>query len=172
MVKPRVAVILVALLVAVGVSRAAAQSAVQDSQTAVDLSYDFISKSETSHIGFHIGPWLNLWATEQAILRLMGEFGVTKFDFGSVLSIQGGARYVFTLTGQPKLRPFVQGLVGFERCCGSTDFSIQPGGGIFYAYSDRFDIIAQADFRHVRYEGFSDTHQRYSVGISIPVGGR
>lgn len=155
-----------------GVGPAAAQSAVQESPAAVDLSYNLLSKSESSSLGFHLGYWQVWRESETASLRWLGELDVTKFEFASVTAVQGGVRYVMKLQNQPRLRPFVQGIVGFEHCCGSTDLAISPGGGIFYAYSDRFDIIAQVDFRHVRYDGFSDTHQRYSVGISLPVGAR
>lgn len=151
---------------------ALAQSAVQDSPSAVDVSYNVLSKSDKSWIGFHMSYWQAWRDSDQGSLRWVGELDLTKFDFASVLGLQGGVRYVFKMAEQPKWRPFVQGLVGIERCCGETDLAISPGAGVFYAYNEAFDIIAQIDFRHVNYNGFSDTHQRYSVGVSFPLGAR
>jgi hypothetical protein len=105
-------------------------------------------------------------------LRALGHFGVTRFDFGSATSIMGGARAAFRLENNERILPFVHVLIGMERCCGGSDFAIEPGGGIFYRYSPAFDIVVQANFRRVSFEGGSDMHQQYSVGLSIPIATR
>ena len=157
------------LLVVVGVRPAAAQAAPDADRYAVDASYDFLFKSTTSILGAHLGVWRVLTDTPSGGWRGLGELGFTHFDFGTVASFQGGARYVVKLRDNPRVQPFVQAVVGIEHCCGESDLSFQPGGGIFYAYSDALTIIAQIDFRHVSYDGGSDNHQRYSVGVSIPI---
>jgi hypothetical protein len=172
MIRDAVRLVLLASVLLAAPQAAWAQSSVQESPRALDLTYAFLTQSTSSMVGGDLLYWQTVRSFETYEMRALGEVGFTRFDGFTLLTVQGGVRWVFTLNGQPKIRPFVHVLAGLERCCGANALSIQPGGGFFYAYSEAFDIVARIDVRRVNYAEGGDTHQRYSVGLSIPIGAR
>jgi hypothetical protein len=101
----------------------------------------------------------------------VGDFALHRYSDGlvslNVTSYLGGVRFTSFASG--RVRPFGQFLAGFERCCGSADLALQPGGGIDLVVTDALNLRAQVDFRRVRFEGESFNETRFTFGISLPV---
>jgi hypothetical protein len=113
---------------------------------------------------FAVRSWLAIGA--------VGDFGIHRYSDGivdiNVTSFMGGVR--FTSFAGNRVQPFGQVLAGAERCCGSTDFAWQPGGGVDLVASAVVNLRAQVDFRIVRFEGQSFNETRFTFGISVPIG--
>ena len=100
------------------------------------------------------------------------DFGFHRYSEGvvnlNVTSFMGGVR--FTSFASDRVRPFGQFLAGAERCCGSTDFAWQPGGGVDLVVTDTMNLRALVDFRVVRFEGQDFRETRFTFGVSLPLG--
>jgi hypothetical protein len=108
-------------------------------------------------------------ATDKATWGLVGDFGLNHFNGGTVTSYLGGVRVV--IPGSAKVKPFAQFVIGAEHCCGVTDLAYQPGAGVDVVISPTLNFRAQVDFRSVRDNGDTFNEQRYTFGVSMPVGG-
>ena len=85
-------------------------------------------------------------------------------------SYLGGVRVA--IPGNANVHPFAQFVLGAEHCCSSTDFALQPGVGVDIPINPTLNFRAQIDFRTVRVDGASFNEQRYSFGVSMPVGNK
>lgn len=103
-------------------------------------------------------------------ISAVGDFGLNKFDGATVTSYLGGLRVRGVV--KPKVVAFGQFLIGAEHCCESTEMALQPGLGIEFAVSPKWNVRAQVDFRTVRSSGNSVNSQRYTFGVSLPVPAR
>jgi hypothetical protein len=109
-------------------------------------------------------------ATDKPAFGFVGDFGLNHFDGATVTSYLGGVRVA--IPGADKVKPFAQFLIGAEHCCDSTNLTIQPGVGVDIPINPTLNFRAQIDFRHVSFDGGSTNGQRYTFGVSLPVGGR
>lgn len=131
---------------------------------------------ESSHAGLGLGFKYG-WCPEASIIVALnihrfGYEGGDGFDDGSttMTSFLGGVEY--RLASQSKVKPFVQGLIGFDRWTGASAFVIEPGGGIEYALNETFNLRVTAGLHVGFWEGDSSAGFRAGFGVSMPVGRR
>lgn len=101
---------------------------------------------------------------------LVGDLGLNHFDGANVTSFLGGVR-VAGMAGE-KASVFGQFLIGAEHCCGSTDLAFQPGVGVDIPLTPTLNFRFQLDFRTVRFAGNNFNEQRYTFGVSLPIGSK
>lgn len=137
---------------------------------ATEESYDWASTGLIFDGGFKVcgsGSWN---------CQVIGELSFHRFpDFRSGNShqhtqVSGGLR-VGGLVGA-RTRPFVQFLVGMQRCCDENVPVYQVGGGVNIALSDGLDLQLQADLPYAKYPGSYFRQFRLGFGIGIPLGPR
>lgn len=109
-------------------------------------------------------------AADKATFGFVGDFGLNHFDGATVTSYQGGVRV--GIPGNAKVHPFAQFVIGAEHCCSSTNLTYQPGVGVDIPINPTLNFRAQIDFRTVRVDGEGFNEQRYTFGVSMPVGGK
>ena len=104
--------------------------------------------------------------------QVVGELGFHRFGAfeATYLQFAGGLR-VGGLTA-PRVRTFVQFLVGLQRCCEVNATVYEFGGGINYAMSNAFDLQVVADVPFADYPGGVFKQFRISVGLGVPLGPR
>ncbi|MEO8482417.1 MAG: hypothetical protein ABI634_09430 [Acidobacteriota bacterium] len=107
-------------------------------------------------------------AVDRATVGFVGDFGLNRSNGVTLTSYQGGVRV--GIPGNAKVHPFAQFVVGAEHCCSSTNFTLQPGVGVDIPINETLNFRAQIDFRTVRVDGASFNEQRYTFGVSLPVG--
>jgi hypothetical protein len=139
-------------------------------QGTVGAGLSFLHDDGATATGFTIDYASVKPATDKATFGFVGDFGLNKFDGGTVTSYLGGVRVA--IPGNAKVKPFAQFVIGAEHCCGSTDLAFQPGAGVDFAVSPTLDVRVQVDFRTVRADGDTFNAQRYTFGIAIPVGAK
>ena len=140
----------------------AVPAAAQD--TTVGANLTFLRDSEQTGPGFQVDVARGF----NPNIAVVGEFGLNSFDGFTIQSYQAGLRFTPTMAGA--LRPFVQALVGLERCCEQNALAFQLGGGIEYPITERVNFRAQYDFRRTDYDGEGFNANRFGVGIVLPLG--
>jgi opacity protein-like surface antigen len=139
-------------------------------QGTVGAGLSFLHDDGATATGFTIDYASVKPATDKATFGFVGDFGLNKFDGGTVTSYLGGVRVA--IPGSAKVKPFAQFVLGAEHCCDSTNLTLQPGAGVDIAVSPTLSVRVQIDFRNVRFDGGSANEQRYTFGVAIPVGGK
>jgi hypothetical protein len=109
-------------------------------------------------------------STDKATVGFVGDFGLNHFDGATVTSYLGGVRV--GIPGSARVHPFAQFVLGAEHCCGDSNFAFQPGVGVDIPINPTLNFRAQIDFRTVRVDGTSFNEQRYTFGVSLPVGAK
>lgn len=109
-------------------------------------------------------------AKDKAAVGIVGDFGLSRDNGVTGTSYLGGVRVA--IPGNEKVKPFAQFLLGAEHCCATTNFAWQPGAGVDIAINANLNVRAQVDFRRVRADGLDFNEQRYTFGVSVPLGGR
>jgi hypothetical protein len=107
-------------------------------------------------------------ATDKATVGVVGDFGLNRSNGVTLTSYQGGVRV--GIPANAKVHPFAQFVIGAEHCCGSTNLAYQPGVGVDIPINPTLNFRAQIDFRTVRIDGMNFNSQRYTFGVSMPVG--
>lgn len=149
----------VAIVVAMAVPVAA-----QEGPTTLGANVTFLRADEDTGPGFLVDV-AHFFAPDMAVV---GELGFNDFDGYTISSYQGGVRFTPAMAGT--LRPFVQALLGLERCCDQNAFAFQLGGGVVFPLNERFDLRAQYDFRRASYDGDGFNGNRFGVGVVFPIG--
>jgi hypothetical protein len=104
--------------------------------------------------------------------QVVGELGFHRFGAfeATYLQVAGGLRVGGLTT--PRVRTFVQFLVGLQRCCEVNATVYEFGGGINYAMSNALDLQVMADVPFADYPGGVFKQFRISVGLGVPLGRR
>lgn len=142
----------------------AVPAAAQDS---VGANLTFLRGDGVTGTGFQIDAAKAL----APAVAVVGEFGLNSFDGFTLTSYQGGVRFLPAV--QSAIRPFVQGLLGVERCGDCVDssfFAYQLGGGVEFPLNERVNLRAQYDFRRTSADGSSYNANRFGVGVVLPLG--
>ncbi len=139
----------------------AVPAAAQDS---VGANLTFLRDSEVTGTGFQLDAAKAL----APAVAVVGEFGLNSFDGFTITSYQAGVRFLPAV--QSSVKPFVQALLGLERCCDSSAFAFQLGGGVEFALNERVNLRAQYDFRRTSYDGEGYNANRFGVGVVLPLG--
>jgi hypothetical protein len=139
-------------------------------QGTVGAGLSFLHDDGATATGFTIDYASVKPATDKATFGFVGDFGLNKFDGGTVTSYLGGVRVA--IPGNAKVKPFAQFVLGAEHAGGETDFALQPGAGVDFVVSPTLDVRVQIDFRNVRFDGGSVNGQRYTFGVAIPIGAK
>jgi hypothetical protein len=140
-------------------------------QDTVGAGVSFYDDEIETGVGFNLDYGKAVIDRDQAAFAVVGEFGLNRFEEATATSYLGGVRVQGKLAN--RVLPYGQFLIGAEHCCESTNLALQPGFGVDVAINPYLNVRAQVDFRNVRYEDdINETYQRYTVGISIPVGRR
>lgn len=137
----------------------------QEFDLSASAIYDVVLNeyTEASNLGAHFDVAKRFLRGDDLAVSALGEFGFNHFENFTLSSYAGGIR--FASTSSAKLSPFVQILMGAEHCCGSTEFAIQPGGGLDFPWKQQFAVRVQADWRHVN--GTLDDADGLRIGIGI-----
>jgi hypothetical protein len=125
-------------------------------------------------------------------LAVVGEFGgnyksdtVTAYGIDVDVNVSehaflGGVK---VQGGSPKARPFFQALFGMARYSGgssaggfdvsvsTTEFAIQPGGGVDVFFSKNVGLRIQGDYRYVMGDEESSNEFRAAIGVVFGFGG-
>jgi hypothetical protein len=144
-----------------------ASAAPAAAQGELGAGLSFLHDSESTGTGFTVDYAQSLGSPT---VKLVGDLGLNRFEGTTVSSYLGGVRVQGAIHERASL--FGQFLIGGENCCDSTDLAFQPGVGLNIAINPMLNLRAQVDFRTVRFEGENFNSQRYTVGVSIPVGTR
>jgi len=165
--------LLTVLILSAGAGTAVAQEA--DSYGfAASGSYDLVyhQVEDTSNVGLHVDISKALGSTvDDKRISVVGEIGVNHFFNATETSYLAGGRIPILTTDS--YEPFVQVLLGAQHCnlCASTNFALQPGGGVDFHTKHAFKIRAAFDIRHVFIKDVEDYNAfRLSGGIVIPLG--
>jgi len=150
-------------------SPALAQSPVGRAVTAVGVS--FLRSGDATALGFMVDTAKNFAVGESVGIGPVGDFGFYRHEDFTITSFFGGGRVTI---GRGPVQVFGQTLVGYERCCGVSDFAWQPGGGLDIRVNAMLNIRSQMDLRIIR-PGDGDGAQtfrdlRLSFGVSMPFG--
>ncbi len=137
-------------------------------QGTVGVGVSFLHDSSETAPGFTLDYSQPVVSNDGVSVAAVGDFGLNKFDGATATSYLGGVRVLGNVSEQVGV--FGQFLLGAEHCCDSTEFAFQPGFGIDIAINPQVNFRAQVDFRTVRFEGENFNSQRYTFGISVPVG--
>jgi hypothetical protein len=101
--------------------------------------------------------------------QAVGELAFHRFveDESTYVQFSGGLR-LGGMAGE-RARPFLQFLVGNQRCCDTSATVYLFGGGVNVAMTDALDLQVQADVPFADYPGGTFNQFRLSVGISAPL---
>lgn len=168
--KGLLAVALTGLSMVVAATPAAAQST---SSREFDLSaaaiYDFVlnEANATSNLGGHFDVAKRFLEGDGMSVEALGEIGFNHFEFVTIANYAGGLRIGARSGSRNTL--FGQLLAGVEHGSSVTNFMLQPGGGMDFAWRPRYAVRVQIDWRHVftdvdDYDGF-----RVGVGLVFPL---
>lgn len=115
-------------------------------------------------LGGLLGDSLDTWLSVDA--------GIHPSSAGSysIAAVLGGI--AATVKTNSRVAPFVQFVVGLERCCGENALAFQPGGGVNYWLRPTLAIRAQIDFRIALYSGQTFNETRLVFGVVLPFGKR
>lgn len=103
------------------------------------------------------------------LISVVGEFGFSRVNGANITTVMAGPRVTRPIS--PKSSVFGQMTAGLVNSYGSSDFGLQPGGGILYD-TGNWIVSAHIDFLLTFYEGGSDKGTRIRGGVAIPLGGR
>jgi hypothetical protein len=170
-----------AALTAVVVSAApvAAQSRAperNDSQFGLKYSVANEEDFDWAATGFIVDGAFKVCATGAWRCQAVGELAYHKFkDFGggdphTHTQFAGGIR--FASAAASRARPFVQFLVGVQRCCDENAAVYQIGGGVNVELNEGLDLQIQADLPWAKYSGTFYRQFRLGFGVAIPLGRR
>lgn len=135
-----------------------------DDQTAlVAAGLTFMDISSSTGVGAGLNVlWNTLQTTGSGRIGIVGDLSFNHFDGGTVSTIMGGGRYTFKTSG--KVVPYGQFLVGFQHCCGDTDFDPAIGFGADVAWRPNLNFRGEVNF----ILGDPDA-TRFFLGVSLPV---
>jgi hypothetical protein len=148
-----------------------------DDKPVVGVGLSFLSDEETA-TGFFVdfAKTFRVASEGKVAIGGVGDFSLHHFGEGDTnfIGILGGARATFGASDQVDV--FGQFLIGFQSAFEDTNLAWQPGFGVDVKINERFTFRGQLDFRAVRFsfEDVSDTDwvNRFSFGISMPIGGQ
>jgi hypothetical protein len=126
----------------------------------------FHAGSETSSVGAHFDVARQVQQLTNSDVQALGEIGFNHFEGATFSSFLVGGRWTGHVN--PKTSPFLQLLLGLNHVSESSDFAIQPGVGVDYAWSPNLTLRAQLDFRRVFFEGSGETATRFGIGVVVP----
>jgi hypothetical protein len=158
-------------LLGVGVTTARAQQ--PTSSEAYDLSasaiYDLVlnENNDASNVGIHFDVAKRFLEGDKMSASGVGEIGFNHFENATLSNYMGGIRFAGNYN--PKFQPFVQFLVGIERCCDNSDFAMQTGGGVDIPWKNAFAARVQLDWRHVDRAVDNSDGLRIGVGVVFPL---
>ncbi len=154
-------------LMAAPASTAFAQNPVGRAVTAVGVS--FLRSGDATALGFAVDTAKNFAVGEAVGIGPVGDFGFYRHDDFTITSFLGGGRVTI---GRGPVQVFGQMLVGYERCCGVSDFAWQPGGGLDIRVNAMINVRGQLDLRIIRPGEGPDAHTfrdvRLTFGVSMP----
>lgn len=151
-----------------GVAFLLATAAPAFAQGTVGAGISFLHNTGDTAPGFTIDYATVKPATDKATVGFVGDFGLNRSNGVTVTSYLGGVRV--GIPGNAKVHPFAQFVIGAEHCCSTTNFALQPGVGVDIPINPTLNFRAQIDFRTVRVDGNGYNGQRYTFGVSMPVG--
>jgi opacity protein-like surface antigen len=172
---------LAAALLAVGSTGASAQQHAAKGDAFAGYSM-LASDGETKH-GWHAALAWGAWGPGVGLmLDASGHQGSDGEGTDvSVLSLMAGPRITF---GDGRLRPFVHVIGGIVRSKASvsvfeveisessTDFGGTAGGGLDWAFGERWAVRLAGDYRVVNVEGEKAGDPRFSAGVVYRFGAR
>jgi hypothetical protein len=162
-------------MVAVTATPAAAQGA------DIGLGYQFLrGDGESVPLGFNFDvayPIMNQ-------LSVVGEVGWShdsESEFGidaSLNAVNFGAGIRWSGNYDPRFTPFAQVILGAQRDSYSvegfeefddstTNFILQPGGGVSFKLNDMWGVFGQVDYRRIFYEGEGTNAFRLVLGARV-----
>ncbi len=152
-----------------GAVKAVQQAEVGPPLIGVDFQLMHYSE-ESAKLGFGFGfgfPWC-------PTADIIGGINVHRFgyDGGSttLFSILGGALY--RPPTESKVKPFVQGQVGFDRWAGETAFVFEPAGGVEYPINERVNFRVTVGAHIGFWDGDASTGFRAAFGVTMPISSR
>jgi hypothetical protein len=131
--------------------------------------YDFVLNegNATSNLGAHFDVAKRFIEGDDMSVQALGEIGFNHFEFVTITNYSGGLRIGGRFGSKNVL--FGQFLAGAEHGSSVTNFMMQPGGGMDFAWKPQYAVRVQIDWRHVftdvdDYDGF-----RVGVGLVFPL---
>ncbi|MGE3704863.1 MAG: hypothetical protein AB7I13_06290 [Vicinamibacterales bacterium] len=159
------------LVLGAGASTASAQPAT--SSRAFDLSaaamYDPVLNeyNAASNLGMHFDVAKRFLEGDSMNASGVGEIGFNHFENETISNYLGGIRFAGRYSS--KFSPFVQFLIGVERCCGVSDLALQTGGGVDIPWKSNFAARVQVDWRHVDRVPDAADGLRVGLGLVFPL---
>lgn len=170
---PRLAALLGSLMVAGIAPVASAQTPTNVPVVGVGVSALYDNEDDLA-MGFAVDFAQAVKSGETATLGIVLDFSFHRFtgadDPINISSYMAGPRLTIIL--HPKYQPFVQFVIGGERCCNALELGWQAGAGIDIVLNDVFNFRAQYDLRAVRTPAATFDSSRLMLGLSMPLGGR
>lgn len=163
------------LLLGVGVILFAAPATAQQPTSSQD--YDFSAaalydvalneRNQSSNVGVHLDVSKRFLQGASMNVAGVGEVGFNHFENATLSSYLGGLRFAGNYSS--KFSPFVQLLLGVERCCDVSNLTIQPGVGVDLPFKPQFAIRGQVDWRHVSSDVSDANGLRVGIGVVFPL---
>lgn len=141
----------------------------QEFDLSASAIYDFVlnEANQTSNLGAHFEVSKRFLSTYSMNAQALGEIGFNHFEFNTIANYAGGLR-IAGRSGDKNV-VFGQVLAGVERALSKTEFMLQPGGGIDFAWRPQYAVRLQLDWRHV-FTDFDDLDGfRVGVGLVFPL---
>jgi hypothetical protein len=127
--------------------------------------YDFVLNegNATSNLGAHFDVAKRFLESDRTSVQGLGEIGFNHFEFDTISHYAGGMR-IANRSGSKNVI-FGQFLAGVEHASSQTQFLMQPGGGMDFAWKAQYAVRVQLDWRHVFTD--VDDHDGFRVGVGL-----
>ncbi len=121
------------------------------------------------------GAMFNVAASVVPFVKIVGDLGYAQKNGGKLYTATGGLRFGIPTGGVPKVKPFVEGLVGVEYLTGGGESSTP---GLAYGFGAGVDVKPvpvvglrlQVNYFRAKQFGLSFNQIRFGVGISLSPG--
>jgi hypothetical protein len=158
-------------LIGIGVPTVSAQqpTSSQDYDLSASAVYDLVLNeyNQASNLGLHFDAAMRFLKGGTLNAAAVGELGFNHFENATLSNYMGGIRFAGQYNS--RFQPFVQLLLGVERCCESSNFAIQTGAGVDFPWKDAFAARVQVDWRHVDNPGDGGDGLRIGAGVVFPL---
>jgi hypothetical protein len=124
-------------------------------------------RSAASNVGLHFDVAKRFLEGAKMSAAGVGEIGFNHFEDVTVSSYMGGIRFAGNYS--QSFAPFAQLLLGSEHCCNNTNFAIQPGVGVDFAWKRQMALRVQVDWRHITQEFDDADGLRIGIGVVLPL---
>jgi hypothetical protein len=160
--------VLTGLALVLALAAPAQAQATRDMNVNILAGVSFLHFEGGTGTGFTVDLSKALSAMTNGTIDVFGQFTWHTDSGLDALGIQGGPQVSFTPAGS-KATIFGRFGVGITRFSANgfseTDLTFAPGAGVIFAISDTMGVFGQFDIVIIKFDGGSETGQRFAFGI-------